>query len=333
MTSVTRPAEGETPKIEDSYAYNGDGMRVSQIVSGKTSYLALDTSQGLPLILNDGANNYVYGPEDLPVEQIDAEGKVLYLHHDQQGSTRMLTGSSGTVEATMSFDPYGNAAGSTGTATTPLGYDGQYTNSDTGLIYLRARSYDPGTAQFMSEDALSGLTSEPYGYANDNPLNLTDPSGLLFGLPGTPSTSEITGAISKGAESVANGAAEAADTVGKEVNSVAHVAAPVIDGVAAGACVAVAEICGTALITNFVAQQILAFVQAHYNPNYNLGLNEAAIFGGAGLGMLGAGAVDLANLRLIGRLALGGSIAMPQWLLNLFQLMSPEEAAAFLGCR
>jgi RHS repeat-associated protein len=333
MTSLARPEEGSTPKIEDSYAYNGDGMRVSQTVSGKTSYLALDASQGLPLILSDGTNNYIYGPQGLPVEQIDLEGKVLYLHHDQQGSTRMLTGSSGTVEATMSFDPYGNAAGTTGTATTPLGYDGQYTNANTGLVYLRARSYDPGTAQFMSEDALSGLTSEPYGYANDNPLNLTDPSGLLFGLPGTPSTSEITGAISKGAESVANGAAEGLNTAGEAVNSVAHVAAPVIDGAAAVGCVAFADICGPVLLTNFVLQQILAGIQARYNPNYNLGLNELAIIGGTALGALGAGAVDLAKLRLIGRLALGGSIAAPQWLLNLFQLMSPEEAAALLGCR
>lgn len=333
LTSVARPEEGETPKIEDSYAYNGDGMRVSQTVNGKTSYLALDASEGLPLILNDGTNSYIYDPAGLPVEQIDSEGKVLFLHHDQQGSTRMLTGTSGTVEATMSFDPYGNTTGSTGTATTTLGYDGQYTNSDTGLIDLRARSYDPRTTQFMSEDPATGLTLEPYSYANDNPLNLSDPSGLLFGIPGTPSTSEVVGSIAKGAESVASGTAEGLNTAGEAVNSVAQVAAPVIDGVAAGACVAVAEVCGPALVANFIAQQALAAIQAHYNPNYNLGFNEAAIFAGAGLGTLGAGAVDLAKLRLIGRLALGGSIAAPQWLLNLFQLMSPEEAAAFLGCQ
>jgi RHS repeat-associated protein len=31
----------------------------------------------------------------------------------------------------------------------PLGYDGQYTSSDTGLIYLRNRVNDPSTAQFL----------------------------------------------------------------------------------------------------------------------------------------------------------------------------------------
>ena len=37
-----------------------------------------------------------------------------------------------------------NAAGAT-----PLGYDGQYTSGDTGLIYLRKRTDDPATAQFV----------------------------------------------------------------------------------------------------------------------------------------------------------------------------------------
>jgi RHS repeat-associated protein len=56
--------------------------------------------------------------------------------------------------------------------------DGQYTSSDTGLIYLRARTYDPATAQFLSSDPALPITRAPYTYANENPLNLSDPSGL-----------------------------------------------------------------------------------------------------------------------------------------------------------
>jgi RHS repeat-associated protein len=178
LTSVTRPAEGETPAIEDFYAYDGNGLRASQTIAGTTSYLTWDQTGSLPLLLNDGTNSYVYGPGGVPVEQISGGGTVLYLHHDQQGSTRVLTGSTGTVEGTYSFDAYGNQAGHTGSATTPLGYDGQYTNADTELIYLRARSYDPATAQFLSVDPLEPLTREPYAYTADNPANNVDPSGL-----------------------------------------------------------------------------------------------------------------------------------------------------------
>ena len=70
-----------------------------------------------------------------------------------------------------------------GTTTTPLGYDAQYTSSDTGLIYLRNRVYDPATAQFLSVDPLEMFTRAPYTYASDNPVNEADPTGLCNANP------------------------------------------------------------------------------------------------------------------------------------------------------
>jgi RHS repeat-associated protein len=176
LISVERPKEGETSEIKDSYAYNGDGLRVSQTISGATTYMAWDTAEELPLLLSDGTNSYIYGPGGLPVEQISSGGTTTYLHHDQQGSTRLLTGSAGTVTGKCTYTPYGVPT-CEGTATTPLGFDGQYTSSDTGLIYLRARVYDPATAQFLTVDPDLSETQEPYGYAGDNPLIIGDPTG------------------------------------------------------------------------------------------------------------------------------------------------------------
>lgn len=120
----------------------------------------------------------MYGPPATSIEQINnTTGQVLYLHHDQQGSTRLITGSTGKVEGKCSYAAYGTPT-CEGAATTPLGYDGQYTSSDTGLVYLRNRVYDPATAQFLTVDPLVGITGEPYSFAFDNPVNLVDPSGL-----------------------------------------------------------------------------------------------------------------------------------------------------------
>src|SRR6185312_16273575 len=88
LTSVERPEGEGKPRIEDGYAYNGDGLRVSQTISGTTSYFAWDMTESVPLILSDGTNSYVYGSGGLPIEQINnGSGAVQYLHHDQAGST------------------------------------------------------------------------------------------------------------------------------------------------------------------------------------------------------------------------------------------------------
>jgi RHS repeat-associated protein len=181
LISVERPEKESVPKIADTYAYNGENLRVSQTISGTTTYLAWDMSEELPLILSDGTNSYIYGPGGLPVEQISSGGTVTYLHRDQAGSTRLLTGSTGTVTGKCTYGAYGTPT-CEGTSTTPLGYDAQYTSSDTGLIYLRGRTYDPATAQFLSVDPLVKNTRAPYTYAGDDPTTQADPTGLESSL-------------------------------------------------------------------------------------------------------------------------------------------------------
>jgi RHS repeat-associated protein len=55
---------------------------------------------------------------------------------------------------------------------------GPVVDAESGLIYLRARYYDPATGQFLNRDPLVDETRAPYSYAGNNPLNRTDPSGL-----------------------------------------------------------------------------------------------------------------------------------------------------------
>jgi RHS repeat-associated protein len=215
LTSVERPKEGEVAKIEDTYAYNGEGLRTSQTISGTTSYFAWSLTEGIPQLLSDGTNSYIYGPGGVVIEQINnSTGAVGYLHHDQQGSTRLLTGKTGTVEGKCSYGAYGTPT-CEGTATSPLGYNGQYTSSDTGLIYLRARVYDPATAQFLAVDPLDKLTLAPYAYANDNPVNESDPAGLFSFeeiVSGVSTVAAVGVCLTPGVDIAACGPAIAANT-------------------------------------------------------------------------------------------------------------------------
>lgn len=67
------------------------------------------------------------------------------------------------------------------TSSNPIGYNGEYLEP-TGLIYLRARYYDPYNSTFISEDIYHGILYDPssrnrYSYGRRNPKKYVDPSG------------------------------------------------------------------------------------------------------------------------------------------------------------
>jgi RHS repeat-associated protein len=161
-----------------TYAYDGNGLRSSKTAGGTTTAFTWDPSGGLPLVVKAATTAYVYGPGGLPLEQVAADGTTQWFFHDQLGSTRALTDSTGAVVATRAYDPYGKVIASTGTASTPFGFAGEWTDAESGFVYLRARFYDPATGQFLTRDPLVSVTRSPYGYVEGNPLNGTDPAGL-----------------------------------------------------------------------------------------------------------------------------------------------------------
>jgi RHS repeat-associated protein len=175
LTTYT-PATGSAT----TFGYNGDGLRVSATTGSTTSHFTWDQTSSLPLSLTDGTNSYIYGPNGVPVEQVSQSGAPSYLHQDQLGSTRMITDQSGFVTGGFTYGAYGAMAATSGSAATPVGYAGQYTDTTTGLQYDRARYYDPATGQFMTRDPLTAVTRSPYGYALESPTNYVDPSGMCI---------------------------------------------------------------------------------------------------------------------------------------------------------
>jgi RHS repeat-associated protein len=161
-----------------SYTYDGDGLRATKTTGGTTLRFAWDLSGSPPALLTDGSTNYLYDDDGAPVEQIDAAGTALYYQHDQLESTRLLTDQAGNIAATYTYEAYGNLNSHTGASDTPLRWNGQYQDSETGLYYLRARYHDPATSQFLTRDPIGAVTQQPYAYAAANPVNLRDPSGL-----------------------------------------------------------------------------------------------------------------------------------------------------------
>src|SRR5439155_15601091 len=92
------------------------------------------------------------------------------------GSTTGLTNSLGASVAQVTYDSFGR---SNGPSLTRYDYTGRERDPLTGLMYYRARWYDPQVGRFISEDpiGLSGGINQ-FAYVGNNPQNWTDPSGL-----------------------------------------------------------------------------------------------------------------------------------------------------------
>jgi RHS repeat-associated protein len=181
------------------------------------------------LVQRHGSTLYVTGPGGLPLEQVSGT-TVLYYQQDQLGSTRAITDSAGAIAASYTYDAYGNLTSQTGSVSNPFLYTGQYRDSETGLYYLRARYYDPATAQFLSRDPKRGSTWTPYSYVAGNPLNLSDPSGLDF-------LGDLFGAIGgvfDAFNSFSNGVAAAYGNFTASVSVVCPPAGHFLNGLASG---------------------------------------------------------------------------------------------------
>ena len=137
--------------VASSYTYDADGTRVAKNVGGAVTSFVWDRESGLPLMIDDGASEFVYGEGQ--VSSANAGGTNFVLA-DALSSARLQTDGSGAVSGTASFDAFGAVRTSTG-VNTSFRFTGEYSDAETGWTFLRARYLDPLLGRFPSVDPVT----------------------------------------------------------------------------------------------------------------------------------------------------------------------------------
>ena len=173
------------------YSYDGTSARVGKTVgtaasteTETTKYYNMGATVLNEVSSNDGNTTNLIGAG------IEARLNVSGGYFLQKNAHGDVTAAiSGTERvATYDYDAFGNTLVEEGEINNPIRYSGEYLDEESGLIYLRARYYDPSVGRFISEDPIrDGMNW--YAYCGNSPIMFADPSGLIRG-PGYNSSGE-----------------------------------------------------------------------------------------------------------------------------------------------
>ncbi|TCL41921.1 RHS repeat-associated core domain-containing protein [Harryflintia acetispora] len=158
------------------YRYRPDGLRLcKEKADGSETSHIWDGSEMVAEYQSNGTviARYLRGI-NLIARELD--GRQEYYLHNAHGDVVQRTDRYGTPLKSYDYDAFGNEEKPEELDHNPWRYCGEYLDLEVQNYYLRARSYEPRTGRFTTEDIVhDGLNW--YTYCGNNPVMLIDPSG------------------------------------------------------------------------------------------------------------------------------------------------------------
>ncbi len=180
LATVTTSGAGA---ISQSYQYDPQGRRIRKYSGASVTYYLYNGDDIHAEYSGWGQPDAIHvhgGGTDSQLARLPLVGGVFqptrYYHTDGLGSvvaaTDVSTSGNDVVVNTVAYDPFG--AAQSGSLANGYGYTGRE-GDETGLMYYRARYYDPGMGRFTARDP-AGLSGglNPYAYVGNNPINAVE---------------------------------------------------------------------------------------------------------------------------------------------------------------
>ncbi len=180
LTGVTSTATGAQ---DASYVYGPDGSLLSQ-TNGSATTLYLPGEQ---LTDNNGTitgiRYYALPGGATAVRTGSGDDYYFEVPSDQHGTNTLYLDYTAQNPTWRQFDPFGNPRGAATTWIDNRTFLNDVTDPTTSLTDIGARWYDSVTGTFISLDPVleidSPLQLNGYTYAADNPISISDPTGLM----------------------------------------------------------------------------------------------------------------------------------------------------------
>jgi RHS repeat-associated protein len=167
------------------YVIDAANRRVGKKVNGTLMQGFLYQDQLKPIAELDGTGNivsrFVYATRANVPDYMVKGGQTYRIVTDHLGSPRFVVNmADGSVVQQMEYDEFGNVIADTAPGFQPFGFAGGLYDRDTRLVRFGARDYEAETGRWVTKDPIlfgSGSTNF-LAYANSDPINLADFSGL-----------------------------------------------------------------------------------------------------------------------------------------------------------
>ena len=171
-----------------AYSYDGNGLRVEKTSGSTTTVYIFSGAKVIAEYVNGASptnptREYVYAGGAL-LASISATTTTYY--HQDHLSNRLVTDSTGAVAENLGAYPYGESWYNT--SSEKWLFTSYERDAESGNDYAMARYDVNRLGRFASPDPVSGSAADPqslnrYAYVRNDPINYTDPSGMLM-IPG-----------------------------------------------------------------------------------------------------------------------------------------------------
>lgn len=158
-----------------TYSYDALGRRIETAVGGDATRTVYAGDN--PLLRYRGSvleSRFDNGLGADGTVSVTSGGATRYPLADGSGTVTAISDASGGVTDRFGFDTFGNPAA--GQAAPPSDAFHGFEADPAGMYDARARTYDPGTGRFITEDPLA--SENAYPYAVNAPDRVSDPSGM-----------------------------------------------------------------------------------------------------------------------------------------------------------